>query len=67
MESRLVQKLGDKSITKEQLLEKVRQNYDLIPELLSGISSSKPTIRYGCGKILMTRLLHFSESSINFR
>ena len=53
MESRLVQKLGDKSITKEQLLEKVRHNYDLIPELLSGISSSKPTIRYGCGKILM--------------
>jgi hypothetical protein len=53
MESRLVQKLGDKSITKEQLLEKVRHNYDLIPELLSGISSSKPSIRYGCGKILM--------------
>lgn len=53
MESRSVQKLGDKSITKEQLLEKVRHNYDLIPELLSGISSSKPTIRYGCGKILM--------------
>jgi hypothetical protein len=53
MESRLLQKLGDKSITKEQLLEKVRYNYDLIPELLSGISSPKPTIRYGCGKILM--------------
>ena len=49
----LFQKLADKSITKEQLLEKVKQNYDLIPELLSGISSSKPTIRYGCGKILM--------------
>jgi hypothetical protein len=53
MESRILQKLGDKSITKDQLLEKVKQNYDLIPELLNGISSSKPTIRYGCGKILM--------------
>ena len=53
MESRILQKLGDKSITKEQLLEQVKQNYDLIPELLNGISSSKPTIRYGCGKILM--------------
>jgi 2'-5' RNA ligase len=53
MESRLVQKLADKSLTKDQLLEKVRHNYDLIPELLSGTSSSKPTIRYGCGKILM--------------
>jgi len=53
MESRILQKLGDKSITKDQLLEKVKQNYDLIPELLNGISSSKPTIRYGCSKILM--------------
>ena len=53
MESRLLQKLGDKSITKDQLLELVKNNYDLIPELLNGISSSKPAIRYGCGKILM--------------
>ena len=53
MESRILQKLEDKSITKDKLLELVKNNYDLIPELLSGISSSKPTIRYGCGKILM--------------
>lgn len=53
MESQILQKLGDKSITKNQLLEQVRRNYDLIPELLNGISSSKPTIRYGCSKILM--------------
>lgn len=53
MESDWLLKLGDKSITKEQLFKKVKQNYDLIPELVSGISSSKPTIRYGCGKILM--------------
>jgi len=53
MESQLLQKLGDKSITKDQLLEEVKHNYDMIPELLNGISSSKPTIRYGCGKILM--------------
>jgi len=53
MESDLLLKLGDKSITKEQLFKKVKQNYNLIPDLVSGISSSKPTIRYGCGKILM--------------
>ena len=52
MEYSLVQKLGDKSITKEQLLEKVKQNNNLIPEILDGISSTKPTIRYGCAKIL---------------
>jgi hypothetical protein len=53
MESKLLQKLADKSITKEQLLEKVKHNDDLIPEILTGISSSTPAIRYGCGKILM--------------
>lgn len=53
MESKLLHKLGEKTITKEQFLKKVKQNDDLIPELLNGISSSKPTIRYGCGKILM--------------
>jgi hypothetical protein len=53
MESRLLRKLEDKSISKEQLLKKVKQNYDLISELLNGVSSSKPTIRYGCAKILM--------------
>jgi hypothetical protein len=53
MESKWVQKLGEKTITKEQLLKKAKQNPDMIPEILSGISSSKPAIRYGCGKILM--------------
>jgi len=40
-------------MTKEQLAKKVTQNPALIPEILNGISSSKPTVRYGCGKILM--------------
>ena len=53
MESDLFQKLADKSITKEQLFKKVIQNDELIPELLKGISSPKPAIRYGCAKILM--------------
>ncbi len=53
MESDLFQKLADKSIKKEQLFKKVIQNDELIPELLKGISSPKPAIRYGCAKILM--------------
>jgi len=53
MESDLFQKLADKSITKEQLFKKVIQNDELIPELLKGVSSPKPAIRYGCAKILM--------------
>ena len=53
MESNLLQQLANKSMTKEQLAKKVTQNPALIPEILNGISSSKPTVRYGCGKILM--------------
>ena len=49
----MFQKLADKSISKEQLFNKVKQNYDLIPSLLKGVSSPKPAIRYGCAKVLM--------------
>jgi hypothetical protein len=53
MESELLQKLANKSMTKEELLAKVRQKPDLIPEVLAGVSSSKPAIRYGCAKVLI--------------
>jgi predicted house-cleaning noncanonical NTP pyrophosphatase (MazG superfamily) len=53
MESELLHKLGSKSLTKNELLQKVRENPDLLPEVLSGFSSSKAAIRYGCAKVLM--------------
>ena len=53
MESKLLKKLVNKTLTKQQLLEKVKQSYELIPEILNGISSSKPAIRYSCAKVLM--------------
>ncbi len=53
MESTLLKKLVDKSITTEQLIMKAKKNPDLLPEILDGITSSKPAIRYGCGKILV--------------
>lgn len=49
----LLEQLVDKSITKEELKEKVKTNFDLLPELISGMSADKAAIRYGCGKILM--------------
>ena len=49
----LLEQLVDKSITKEKLKEKVKNNFDLLPELISGMSADKAAIRYGCGKILM--------------
>jgi hypothetical protein len=48
----LLQKLSDKTLTKEELLKRVERNLDLIPILLEGVSSEKATIRYGCAKAL---------------
>jgi len=53
MESELLRKLDNKLLTKQALLQKVRENPDLIPEVLSGLSSSKAAVRYGCAKVLM--------------
>lgn len=53
METGLLQKLGSKAITKEELLQKVEQDFSLLPEVLQGTSSSKAAIRYGCAKVLM--------------
>jgi hypothetical protein len=53
MASKLLQKLENKLITKDELLKKVEQDFNLLPELLSGVSSSKAAVRYGCAKVLM--------------
>ena len=53
MESELLQKLANKSMTKETLLQKVKQNFNMLPEVLNGVSSSKAAIRYGCAMVLM--------------
>jgi len=53
MENEFLQKLADKSMTKEELLKKVKLDFSLLPIILKGVSSSKATIRYGCAKVLM--------------
>ena len=53
MKNNLLDKLLDKSITKEQLLEKVEKDSNIIPKIVKGMDSSKAAIRYGCGKVLM--------------
>ena len=53
MESELLQKLANKSVTKKEALQMVKQDFSLLPEVLNGVSSSKAAIRYGCAKVLM--------------
>ena len=53
MEPDLLRKLAYKSITKEELLKAVESDFELIPLVISGVSSSKAAIRYGCAKVLV--------------
>jgi hypothetical protein len=43
----------DKSISKEELLNRVKQDFSLIPFLLEGVEHPKAAVRYGCSKVLM--------------
>jgi hypothetical protein len=51
--SQLAQALIDKSLTKEELFNQVKQDSSLIPDLLRGVQHSKAAVRYGCAKVLM--------------
>jgi hypothetical protein len=51
--SQLTGALLDKSMTKGQLLDMVRQDFGLIPLLLKGVDHPKAAVRYGCAKVLM--------------
>ncbi len=53
MGTELTQRLADKTVTKEELLQEVIHDYNLLPEVVKGVSSSKAAIRYGCAKVLM--------------
>ena len=53
MINNFLEHLANKSITPEKLKAKVKTNFELIPDIIEGMSSTKATIRYGCGKIVM--------------
>lgn len=53
MEDDFLEKLANKTITKEQLKDKVESDFNLLPKIVKGMTSDKAAIRYGCGKILM--------------
>jgi hypothetical protein len=54
LESELLQKLADKKITRNQLLETVESDLAILPIIVSGVSSSKATVRYSCAAVLVS-------------
>jgi hypothetical protein len=57
----LLQKLADKSITKETLYKTVSENFELLPDIFEGISFPKATVRYGCAKVLTDLSSNYPE------
>ncbi|MBN1245135.1 hypothetical protein JXA31_06040 [Candidatus Bathyarchaeota archaeon] len=53
MDNELLMKLADKTLTKDGLRQRVKQDFDLLPVLLEGTCSPKAAVRYGCAKVLM--------------
>jgi hypothetical protein len=48
----LLEKLGNRQISKAELFEFAHADSTLIPTLIEGTSSPKATIRYGCSSVL---------------
>ena len=53
MEQTLLRQLAEKTISKEQLLKAVELDFQLLPQVIGGVTSPKPAVRYGCAKVLM--------------
>jgi len=73
MPTDFLKKLENKTITKEKLAQKIKQDFKLLPEIINAIDSNKATVRYGCGKILMdlskenpNKLYPYMDTFINF-
>lgn len=49
----LLEKLENKELSKAQLFKRAEADSSLIPIVIHGTSSSKPTVRYGCSNVLV--------------
>jgi hypothetical protein len=53
MENNLLKLLENKMLTKEKLLQRVQEDFELLPDLLKGVLSPTATVRYGCSSVLV--------------
>jgi hypothetical protein len=53
VELTIVQKLAEKTVTKEQLFKAVEKDFELLPLVMGGVSSSKVSVRYSCASVLV--------------
>ena len=48
----ILKKIENKEITKDALVKKIKNDFSILPEIISGVSSHKASIRYGCSNTL---------------
>ena len=48
----LLEQIGNQQISDEQALEIVKADFSILPEIMEGVSSNNPRIKFGCAKIL---------------
>lgn len=51
--SLLLNQIANRTLKKEELCKKVEKDFSLVPILIEGVSSTKATVRYSCGNVLM--------------
>ncbi len=61
MEDKLLLKLENKTMSKEELFKMVKKDSSLISTVIDGVSSPKAAIRYGCAKVLMDLSKEYPE------
>jgi hypothetical protein len=60
--NQLLNKIADKTLKKEELYKTVEHDFSLIPVLIDGLSSPRPTVKYSCGKVLMDFSAKYPQS-----
>ena len=48
----ILKKIENKEITKDELIKKIKKDFSILPKIISGVSSKKASIRYGCSNTL---------------
>ena len=48
----ILKKIENKEITKDMLIKKIKNDFSILPEIISGVSSKKASIRYYCSNTL---------------
>jgi hypothetical protein len=51
-ETNILQEIENKKYTKEEIATKIKGNFELLPDIIKGVSSPKASVRYGCGNVL---------------